>query len=379
MALTRTESKQPTILIVDDTPVSLAMLEAVLETEGFHTLTASNAASALTTCVDRAPDLILLDVIMPDQSGYEVCAALKRDARTADIPVIFLSSMDDVTSKVAGFKHGGVDYISKPVHAEEVLARVRVHLRLRENNIRLLREQKERIEELRSAQQSLLVRPEDCPNARFAVSYHPLDAAGGDFYDVIPLDEAQFVYFVADVSGHGAGAAFLTSAIKALLRQYSTPLYSPEDSMRGVDAAVRHALRDEQFLTAAYARMNRRTRRLTLVSAGHPPLIVVGESGATQVVQTDSDPLGIFGSLTLQRREISVSRGDRLFLFTDGLIEDTPGGARDHGLERLLSACVDFRSLPLHQCVSRVVDRVRHGLACQGDDILLLGFEACDL
>jgi DNA-binding response OmpR family regulator len=72
--------------------------------------------------------------MMPGESGFETCAQLKSDPLTANIPIIFLSSLDDVKSKVAGLKIGGVDYIAKPVHGEEVLARVRVHLRIRENN-----------------------------------------------------------------------------------------------------------------------------------------------------------------------------------------------------------------------------------------------------
>jgi len=81
-----------------------------------------------------------------------------------------------------------------------------------------------------------------------------------DFYDVVAVDSDVFGYFVADVSGRGASAAFLTSAIKALLRQYTGPMFSPEDTMRGIDAVMRQMLGEEQYLTACYANLNRPDR-----------------------------------------------------------------------------------------------------------------------
>ena len=170
---------------------------------------------------------------MPGESGFETCAQLKSDPATADIPIIFLSSLDDVKSKVEGLKIGGVDYVAKPVHAEEVLARVRVHLRIRETNRALVAQQRARLNDLRGAQQAMLVRPSDHPEANFAVYFEPLEEAGGDFYDVIPLGAGIFGYFVADISGHGVSAAFLTSALKALLRQYSGPCFRPKTPCAG--------------------------------------------------------------------------------------------------------------------------------------------------
>jgi len=267
----RTSQLFPRILIADDLPLNIVMLEYVLRSEGFRTCSARNGAEALAMSRAEPPDLILLDVMMPGESGFETCARLKSDPLRPIYPVIFVSALDDVKSKVRGLKLGGADYVSKPVNGEEVLARVRVHLRIGENNRALAREHKAQIEALRNAQEAVLVRPEDCPEAPFAVFYKPLAGPSGDFYDVVAVDADVFGYFVADVSGHGVTAAFLTSAVKALLRQYTGPLFSREDTMRGVDAVMRQMLGEEQYLTACYAHLNRRTKRLSVVSAGHPP------------------------------------------------------------------------------------------------------------
>jgi sigma-B regulation protein RsbU (phosphoserine phosphatase) len=365
----------PTILIVDDTEVNVLLLQSVLDAEGFRTLTASDGASARELSRTQTPDLILLDVVMPGESGFETCAKLKSDPKTADIPIIFLSAQDDVKSKVRGLKVGGVDYVTKPVHGEEVLARVRVHLRIGETNRAITRQHQAQIEELRNAQQAILVRPESCPEASFAVYYEPLEGAGGDFYDVVAVDPDVFGYFVADVSGHGASAAFLTSAIKALLRQYSGPLFSAEDTMRGIDTVMRQMLGEEQYLTACYANLNRRTGRLSVVSAGHPPVIVVQPSGKAQTLQLDSDPLGIFSSLVIQRKEVQVSPGDRFYLYTDGFIESSPGGGREEGLERLVAACVLRQADRLAASVLAIAASLRVGAAAVEDDLLLLAVE----
>lgn len=363
------------ILIVDDTATNVELLDHLLRFEGFETLMATDGATGRQIANKQQLDLILLDVMMPGESGFETCAKLKSDPGTVDIPIIFLSALDDVKSKISGFKSGGVDYVSKPLHGEEVLARVRVHLRMRESNRALARENLRRLEEFRNAQQSILVKPEDCPEASFGVSYVPLEGACGDFYDVNEIDADVFGYFVADVSGHGVSAAFLTSAIKALLREYSGPLFSPEDTMRGVDKVMRQMLGEEQYLTACYALMNRRTKRLSVVSAGHPPMIVSRVGGGMELVEMKSDPLGIFSSLVLQRQDLRMKAGDRFYIYSDGLIELE--GSRKRGLEVLQQACRECRSEEVRHAPARIISKVceqARGISAK-DDLLLMAVE----
>jgi sigma-B regulation protein RsbU (phosphoserine phosphatase) len=371
----------PKILIVDDTPVNLELIESVLTTEGFSTVTSCDGPTAVSKSHAEQPDLILLDVLMPGESGFETCARLKSDPATADIPIIFLSSLDDAKSKVAGLKIGGVDYISKPVHGEELLARVRIHLRIAADNRKLVQEHRAQMDALRVAQRAILVTPADCPQAAFGVYYSPLEEVGGDFYDVVTIAPGVFGYFVADISGHGVSASFLTAAVKALLRQYASPLFAPPDIMRGVDAVMRQLLGDEQYLTACYAQMNRNTGRLSVVNAGHPPLVLVRSAGETHTVELDSEPLGVFSSTLMQHRELQMSRGDRFFLYTDGLIESLdgrgPGGGRGIGLEWLVAACRKHRAAPLFEAPSRITQDLWPDAGSVQDDLLLLAVDPC--
>jgi DNA-binding NtrC family response regulator len=131
------EDNKPTsvpeeILVVDDTPANLRLLSDLLTQHGYRVRPATDGALALKSVAARTPELILLDVNMPGMDGYEVCRRLKADEKSSRIPVIFISAFGDTRQKVTGFEAGGIDYITKPFEAEEVLARVRTHLRLRQ-------------------------------------------------------------------------------------------------------------------------------------------------------------------------------------------------------------------------------------------------------
>ena len=139
------------ILVVDDTIANLRYLTEVLSKHGYTVRPVPDGKMAIISAQSVAPDLILLDIMMPGLSGYEVCQALKADERTRDIPVIFISALNEVLDKVKAFSYGGIDYITKPFQAEEVLARVKTHIYLRtlqkqlqEKNVQLQKEIQER-------------------------------------------------------------------------------------------------------------------------------------------------------------------------------------------------------------------------------------------
>ncbi|MBV6624311.1 MAG: response regulator [Rivularia sp. (in: Bacteria)] len=120
------------ILVIDDTPENLALLSQILKDKNYKVRSVTKASTGLRGAKAAPPDLILLDVKMPEMNGYEVCQHLKADASTRDIPVIFISALGDVLDKVKAFEVGGVDYITKPLQVEEVLARIETHLTIRQ-------------------------------------------------------------------------------------------------------------------------------------------------------------------------------------------------------------------------------------------------------
>jgi signal transduction histidine kinase len=130
------------ILIVDDIPTNIKVLFDILNQAGFRVTVAKNGQSALAKAKESLPNLILLDVIMPGIDGFETCRYLKAEPKTKDIPVIFMTARSDTVDKVKGLQLGAVDYITKPIQHEEVLARINVHLELRRTQLRLAQEEK---------------------------------------------------------------------------------------------------------------------------------------------------------------------------------------------------------------------------------------------
>lgn len=146
------------ILVVDDMPVNLRLLSHMLAERGHKVRTVTNGARALEVVQMNPPDLILLDIVMPEMSGYEVCQHLKADEQSRNIPILFISALDETKDKVNAFTVGGVDYITKPFQVEEVLARVETHLALRDLQKQLLsanRELESQIEELQARNEEL--------------------------------------------------------------------------------------------------------------------------------------------------------------------------------------------------------------------------------
>ncbi|HWZ89540.1 MAG TPA: response regulator [Polyangiaceae bacterium] len=127
------------VLVVDDTVDNLRLLTGVLEQMGHEVRPVTSGPQALVAARHSPPDLVLLDVTMPEMTGYEVCARFKADPQLKDIPVIFLTALSDIADKVKAFEVGGIDYITKPFHLEEVQARVRTHLALRSATVQLSR------------------------------------------------------------------------------------------------------------------------------------------------------------------------------------------------------------------------------------------------
>jgi sigma-B regulation protein RsbU (phosphoserine phosphatase) len=365
--------KIPQILVVDDDITTNTILQKIMARAGFAATAAYTAAEAHNRVRDQVPDLVLLDINLPDADGLDVCHQLRGSARTSRTPVLFISANHDLATKVRGFEAGAVDYIPKPFAFEEVVARVSTHLRLKQAYESLADLQAERVQRLTRAQEILMPRPADLPAAQFAVSMQQVLQAGGDFYDVIPVGGNVFDYIVADASGHDLAAALWTAALKALLGEYASPINSPRDVLQSINSALGRILPPGVFFTLIYARLNRQTGRLSLANAGHPPAIVMHrQADQSTIVHQEGDVLGAFADGSFGAMDLQLRPGDRFFLYSDGLIEWS--GQRETGLHRLLSACDGSRTGTLQENVSAVFAAVAAEAAAK-DDVLFMGVE----
>ncbi len=174
--MTANQAPKGNIILVDDQPANLKLLDDMLRRQGYHVRSFPRGRLALAAAMQNPPDLILLDINMPEMDGYEVCAHLKADAGLKQIPVVFLSALNETDDKVKAFQSGGVDYITKPFQFDEVRARVDTHCRLHRLQ-RALRLDNDRLEETVALRTRELAEA----NARLTI----LDRAKTDFLNLI--------------------------------------------------------------------------------------------------------------------------------------------------------------------------------------------------
>lgn len=320
------------ILVVDDTPLNISVITGALK-DTYRTKVATSGAKALAIAAgEEKPDLILLDVMMPEMDGYEVCRRLKADPTTREIPVIFLTAQTDAEDETRGFQVGAVDYVHKPFSPAVMKARVHTHLALRETREKLAQQllaiQKE-LETARLIQQSIL--PETVPQIDgldIAARYVPMASVAGDFYDFIVVDNKHVGILIADVSGHGMPAALIASMLKIALAAQSAYADDPARVLHELNQALCGKFQ-HHYVTAAYAFVDMEKRTLSYAGAGHPPLLMWGAAspGVRDVIENGLF-LGMFDSATYSSVKVPLAPGDRGLLYTDGISETkNPEGA----------------------------------------------------
>lgn len=370
-------NSQPyTVLAVDDNLLNLKLIEKSLSKEGYRIFIADNGPDARAAAREKKPDLILLDIEMPGENGFDVIRKLKEDAATNPIPVIFLTGVSEVDAKLKGFDLGAVDYIIKPFHPLEVLARVRIHLKLSIATNSLIQDQAGKLRQVTEAQVAMLPTPENNPQARFGVYYKALQEAGGDFYDILNISENITGYFVADSSGHDIETSYMTASVKALLAQNCTPVYSPRESMKMINDVLVEILPDGKYLTASYLHLNRTTFTLTLINAGHPPVVCLPKEGEPFLVKAEGDILGMFSDAQFGIDRMDVAKGDRFFVYSDGLVESADNKITwASGADSLLPVYETLRDFSYESAPNELIGQLFGNDSCPEDDVVVLCIE----
>ena len=387
------------ILIVDDTAANLQVLAGMLKERGYKVRPVPSGKLALIAAQRHPPDLILLDINMPELNGYEVCEQLKTDDKLKGIPVIFISALTEQLDKVKAFATGGVDYITKPFQMEELHARVETHLKLSRlqieleaTNAQLAKANGRMSRDLSAAariQETFLPRQAPpVPGTEFAWIYRPCDELGGDGLNVIPLGDGKIGLYILDVSGHGVASALLSVTLSRLLSPPSDPSSilirdgDPADVTTPADVAA-HLNRlfpfdaaTEQFATMVYGILNVKTGEFRYVSAGHPGPVHLPCGAEPVILESDGSPIGLADD-AYEERSVRLMAGDRLYLYSDGVSEAIDPAGTLFGDARLLEAILQCRSEPLQQAVVAFGEKVAlwQGSEKSHDDISILGIE----
>ena len=377
MKTSTTQLNDALVLIVDDDPIHLEIVSAILNTAGYRVKTASDGRAAVTAAVESSPDLILLDINIPGLNGYEVCHLLKASEQTRDIPVIFISALDKTLDKARAFSIGGANYMTKPFQAEEVLTLVKTHITLRnleqqlDNRVAELETLNTRLQsELGVAhdiQQGLLPSPRpNWPDLDVICYTQPAREVGGDFYTYYTFDtrlqrnKKRYALAIGDVSGKGMPAALLMTISLASFKNIITQAYSLNKLITdlvtkpySLSKFLTDLDKDIAFYTAAtrqncamvYIEITKSNTAdestiLRAVNAGCLAPIIRRSDGTIVLVDVGGLPLGVGLSdhLGYQEKVLSLTSGDLVILASDGVVEANNNARAMFGFDRLEQA-----------------------------------------
>ena len=338
----KNDKNTESILLVDDQPANLQVLMHTLERFGCKLLVAKNGEAALAIARKVHPDLILLDIMMPGIDGFEVCRRLKADQNTQNIPVIFLSALDETEDKVHGLQLGAVDYIAKPFQPEEVIARVNTHLTIHQLTKEVQLQKDELEHELKivaQLQRNLL--PQSLPQIdglKLAVHYETSRYTGGDYYDVVELPNGLLAILVADAEGHSAPATVMMAITCTLFRSCSSCLEKPDQILSYINDNL-CKVNLESFVTAIYAVYDIQRKKMKIARAGHPfPIRCRSTEKTAEEIQCEGVPLmGFQPYAEVPVTEVVLEPGDRLLFYTDGITDRSNEMQELYGKNRLLS------------------------------------------
>jgi serine phosphatase RsbU (regulator of sigma subunit) len=353
---------QKLILIVDDTPTNIGAISGALK-DSYKTKVATNGAKALAIAAEEEkPDLILLDVMMPEMDGYEVCSRLKADKATSEIPVIFLTGQTSAEDETKGFEVGAVDYVHKPFSPAVVKARVRSHILLREARAQLAKQLLDINAELAMARQiQLSILPHTLPKLRgldIAARFLPMTSVAGDFYDFIAIDDRHLGILIADVSGHGLPSALIASMLQVALTAQRAHASEPGKVLCGLNQALCGKF-TQNFVTAAFVYMDLDNNCMRYAGAGHPPLLLCpASSGKAAKVVENGLILGLFPEATFEARELPLEPGDRIVLYTDGIPEAANPAQEEFGVDRFMRFMENNKSLRADQFADAFLDEI---------------------
>ena len=339
------------ILVVDDSKLHVILLQKTLGVDDYEVIPAHCGEEAIQRVMRDNPDLVLLDVMISDMDGYEICQKIKSYCASVDkfIPVVLLTALDKVEDKVAGFDAGADDFLVKPLARNELLARVRSMLRIKDLQESLLRINRELNQAQQTIEQELKIvgqiqrsfLPSDFPKhpqLDIAACYLPSWQAGGDYYDVIEVDKHHWGIVMADVTGHGASAAVVMAVTHLLMRSFVNTFKFPSTALKVVNEKLNAHLSSDHYVTMFYGILNTETMRFVFSSAGHNPMYHyrASDGGVHEMKTNFGFPLRSFISDDYDEAEIQLEPGDKVVLFTDGILESLNEKREIYGEKRMI-------------------------------------------
>jgi sigma-B regulation protein RsbU (phosphoserine phosphatase) len=322
------------ILVVDDNEVTRDILMRHLERQGHQVAVTENGATALKILSEETFDLVLLDILMPGLSGYQVLEKMKADTQLRDIPVIMISALDETDSVARCIALGAEDYLPKSF--DPILLKARISACLSKKHYRdqeqkyikaLLESQRQLERELAEAAdyvKDLLPKPPADGPFRAEWIFQPSTKLGGDCFDYHWAGPDKLVIFLLDVSGHGIGAALLSVSVMNVLRSQVLPqtdFTNPAAVLGALNQNFQMETQNNMYFTIWYGVWTPSTGDLDFACAGAPPAVLLPPDGEPVELGTPDMIIGVDPEYTYVNRRVTTVPGSRMYLFSDGVYE----------------------------------------------------------
>lgn len=366
------------VLLVDDAKPNLDILVEGLKAD--HKLSlALNGQMALQIAARTPPDLVLLDIMMPGMDGYEVCRRLREMPETAEVPVMFLSSLEEVQNKTRGFEAGANDYLTKPFDMLEVKARVRSLLKAKAYSDAVKEQMASELRIASEIQNGMLPHDftpfEQAYGLGIGALLVPAKEVGGDLYGVCAASPDRLVFFLGDVSGKGIPASLFMVRAITLAQLLARQTVEPEKILSQLNDELARENPFGMFVTFLCATYEPATRRLSLANGGHcRPILLSPKKTPAWAVGGLGTALGFESGLKFERTEITLHEGETLVFYTDGVSEAFNLALECYGNDRLLADVAGLTGCPAPAVAEGLLQKVRAyaGSAPQSDDIAIL-------
>jgi serine phosphatase RsbU (regulator of sigma subunit) len=366
----------PLILIVDDNPANVEILKMRLAANNYDIITAMDGESGLAEAIDKTPDLILLDIMMPKMDGLEVCRRLKGDSSLPFMPIIMVTAKADSKDIVAGLEAGGDEYLTKPVDHAALVARVKSMLRIKSLHDRVLEQSAQLKHQLKTATKIQSLFWPDIPELEvgshiWALST-PAAYIGGDLYDIISMPDKSLLVYVADVSDKGVPAALIMAALSTKIKNESRIHKDVDNLLETINNSLHKLISKEgYFATIVLIRYWPNSGIMQFSVGGHlQPLWIAGKE-IRYFPQVSGISLGIMPDVPYEVKEIILSPGESVLLYTDGVIEAENVNKEMYGHDRMSDYIKNSKGPPWGEGLNNEIRKWR-GNAKINDDLTLL-------
>jgi sigma-B regulation protein RsbU (phosphoserine phosphatase) len=366
------------VLIVDDVKDNVDVLVNALRDE-YKLSVALDGTAALRSVEKQSPDLVLLDIMMPGIDGYEVCRQLRARAATREVPVMFLSALEDVTNKARGFEVGGNDYLTKPFELLEVKARVRSLLKAKAYADAVREAMARDLRIAREIQMGILPANPAAITKGSGLDVHaviePARQVGGDLYEVLRVSDSRVVVALGDVSGKGIPAALFMAVAVTVLRTLARQIEQPDEILRRLNEELVEQNPRGMFVTLQCLVFDTTARQVLCAGAGHHQLAVLAPNQQPRLACASTGrPIGLMPANHIECERMQLEAGETFVLYSDGVSEAMNSKDELYGDERFLATLDAARDAAPADLLSRVLADVRTFAdgATQSDDITML-------